>query len=74
MAKKPTEKREIESVTLKDDKEVIDLPLVGMTITKENLTVDRYEKLMSLSTTFGEKFNVKFKPKKDEQSKVETKE
>jgi len=57
MAKQKAEKV-IESVELKDPNEVIDLPRVGLYITKQTLTIDRYLQLIGLSDTFKEKFNV----------------
>lgn len=65
MAKK--QQREIESVELKDPKHIIDLPKVGLYITKDNLTVDRYRHLVALSEEFKQYFNVKLiPPPKDE--------
>ncbi len=57
-------KKIIDSVTLKNPDEVITLPRIGMVITKDNLTLERYEKLISISPSFKELFNLKLK--KDE--------
>jgi len=68
MAKK---EKVISEVSLKNPDEVIDLPRLGMLITKDNLTVERYQKLVALSSDFEKYFNVKFKPL--ENDKVEAK-
>lgn len=62
---KKTEK-EISEVSLKDPNQVIDLPRVGLYITKENLTVERYKKLVALSSDFEQYFNVKLTNKQNE--------
>lgn len=66
MAKKSDSEKVIESVTLKDPEEVI-TTRSGLVITKDNLTVDRYEQLIGLSDSFKEKFNVKLTNKSNEQ-------
>ena len=67
MAKK--QEKEIDKVELKSSP--LDLPRLGMYITDENLTIDRYKKLVSISPEFEQFFKVTYKPKKDE-SKMET--
>lgn len=58
--KKETPKK-IEKVELINKDMVLDLPRIGMRITSENLTVARYEKLISISSDFSKYFNVKLK-------------
>lgn len=65
MAKQKAEKV-IESVELKDPNQVIETRN-GMSVSKENLTVERYEALVALNPSFKEFFNVKLTNKKDEQ-------
>jgi len=57
--------KEIASVELKDPTQEIVLRN-GMHITKDNLTIERYEKLVSLNQVFKQYFNIKLTPKKDE--------
>jgi hypothetical protein len=57
--------KEIASVELKDPSTELVLRN-GMHITKHNLTIERYEKLVSLSEEFKDLFIVKLTPKKDE--------
>lgn len=64
MAKK--EPKTIQSVELKDPSQVIELKNLGMRVTKDNLTVERYQQLVSLSDSFKQYFNVKFNPKQNE--------
>lgn len=64
MAKK--QHKVISEVSLKDPNQVIDLPRVGLYITKDNLTVKRYMNLIALNESFAEFFNVKYNPKNDE--------
>ena len=71
MAKK--KEKEISSVELKNPDMVIHLKNLGLKITVENLTIERYEKLVSLSKDYEQFFNVKLTPKKDETSELETK-
>lgn len=71
MAKEKKEKV-ISEVTFKNPKEVLDLPRIGMYITAENLTIERYEKLISIADSFKEYFNVKLKNKEDEQPKMDS--
>lgn len=70
MAKQKTEKV-ISEVSFKNPEQVIDLPRVGMYITKENLTLERYQKLVALSADFEQYFNVKLTNKQNEQPEVE---
>lgn len=56
--------KEISSVEMKSPEPII--LRNGLTITPENLTIERYEKLISLNIKFKELFNVKLTPKKDE--------
>jgi hypothetical protein len=71
MAKEKKEKV-IESVSLKNPSQDIDLPRVGMKITAENLTIERYEKLIAISPEFKDLFIVKLKNKEDEQPKMDS--
>lgn len=75
MAKKPaTPKRVITEVSFKDPSQVIHLKNLGFKLTAENLTVERFEKLIQLNAKFEQYFNVKSTTKKqDEQSQVEAK-
>jgi len=72
MAKEKKQVREIESVELKDPNQVIKTRN-GMVINKDNLTVDRYRALVTMSHKHDQYFNVKYKPnnQKNEQPKVE---
>ena len=72
MAKQQKAEKVIQSVELKDPNQVIDLPRVGLRITKENLTIERYQKLVSLSSTFEQYFNVKLTNKQNEQPEMES--
>lgn len=63
MAKK---EKVISEVTLKDPNTPVLLPKLGMVITAENLTPERYEKLISISESFKDLFIVKLKNKEDE--------
>ncbi len=65
MAKSKVEKV-IASVELKDPNQIIHLKNVGLRITKDNLTVERYELLVSLSEEFSQYFNVKLTNKTNE--------
>jgi len=69
MAKDSKQKPEkvIESVTLKNPNEPLDLPRIGMYIDKDNLTVERYKKLVAISSEFEQYFNVKLTNKSNEQ-------
>lgn len=71
MAKQKTEKV-ISSVELKDPNQVINLKNIGFRLTAENLTIERYQKLIALSPTFEQYFNVKLTTKQNEQSEVQT--
>lgn len=62
MAKK---EKELTSVELKDPSQEIKLR-TGLHITAENLTIERYEKLIAINPIFKQYFNVKLTPKKDE--------
>lgn len=68
MAKK--QNQEIASVELKDPNKPITIKKLGINITKDNLTVERYKMVVALSSDYEKFFNVKLTPKKDE---VETK-
>lgn len=57
------------SVELKDPDMVLDLPRIGFKITKDNLTLERYHKLILISPSFKEFFNLKLS-----QNEMETKE
>lgn len=72
MAKKK-EPKEIAEVSFKDPNEVIDLPRIGLHLTAENLTVKRYQYLVSLVPDYEKHFNLKYKPKENEQSEMESK-
>jgi hypothetical protein len=72
MAKQKTEKV-ISSVELKDPNQVIHLKNIGLRITAENLTIERYQKLVSLSSDYEQYFNVK-QTNKPNESELETKE
>lgn len=61
MAKEKKQVREIESVELKDPNQVIKTRN-GMVINKDNLTVDRYRALVTMSHKHDQYFNVKYKP------------
>ena len=63
--------KEVSEVSLKNPNQVIDLPRVGLYITKDNLTVERYKKLVALSSDFDQYFNVNLKPKQNEPTEVE---
>jgi hypothetical protein len=71
MAKQKSEKV-ISEVTLKDPNQVIDLPRIGMVITKDNLTIERYQKLVSLSSDFEKYFNVKLTNKQNEPTEMDS--
>jgi hypothetical protein len=66
-----TKQKVVSEVTLKDPDAVIDLPRLGVRITKDDLTIERYQNLVALSPEFEKYFNVKYKPL--ENDKVETK-
>ena len=70
MAKDSKQKPEkvIESVTLKNTDQPLDLPRIGMYIDKDNITVERYKKLVAISSEFEQYFNVKLTNKSNEQS------
>lgn len=71
MAKKKSNKV-IDSVSLKDENQVIEIEKMGIRVTKDNLNVDRYRMLVNLSPHYEQFFNVKLiTPKQDE---VESKE
>lgn len=66
MAKKKSNKV-IESVSLKDENQVIEIEKMGIRVTKDNLNVDRYRMLVNLSSHYEQFFNVKLiTPKQDE--------
>jgi uncharacterized coiled-coil protein SlyX len=65
MAKKKAEKV-IDSVELKPPFEVLTLERIGYRITNENLTIERYQKLMDIAPTMEKFFNVKYKTIKHE--------
>lgn len=65
MAKKKSEKV-IESVELKQPFTVLNFDRIGYKITNENLTVERYLKIVGISPSLGRFFNVKFKTIKHE--------
>jgi hypothetical protein len=71
MAKQKSEKV-LSEVTLKDPNQVIDLPRIGMVITKDNLTIERYQKLVSLSSDFEKYFNVKLTNKQNEPTEMDS--
>jgi hypothetical protein len=72
MAKQKQEKV-VDEVKFKDPATVINLKNVGLYLTAENLTVERYQYLMSLnSQAFNHLFNVKYKTQSNEQPKVES--
>lgn len=64
MAKK--KEMEIVSVELKDPSKPITIKKLGINVTSENLTLERYNMLINLSEDFKQFFNVKQTPKKDE--------
>lgn len=70
MAKQKQDKV-ISSVELKDPNQVINLKNIGFRITAENLTIERYHKLIALSATFEQYFNVKLTNKPNEQPEVQ---
>jgi hypothetical protein len=71
MAKQKIEKV-VDEVKFKDPDTIVNLKNVGFYLTSENLTVERYQYLMSLnSQAFNHLFNVKYKTQKDEQPKME---
>lgn len=72
MAKRK-EQKEILEVSFKDPNEVIDLPRIGLYLNAENLTVKRYQYLVSLVPSYEKHFNIKFKQKEHEQSEMESK-
>lgn len=66
MAKKKSNKV-IDSVSLKDENQVIEIEKMGIRVTKDNLNVDRYRMLVNLSSQYEQFFNVKLiTPKQDE--------
>lgn len=66
MAKKKSNKV-IDSVSLKDEDQVIEIEKMGIRVTKDNLNVDRYRMLVNLSSHYEQFFNVKLiTPKQDE--------
>lgn len=66
MAKKKSNKV-IDSVSLKDENQVIEIEKMGIRVTKDNLNVDRYRMLVNLSSHYEQFFNVKLiTPKQDE--------
>ena len=66
MAKKKVSKV-VDSVSLKDENQVIEIEKMGIRVTKDNLTVDRYRMLVNLSSHYEQFFNVKLiTPKQDE--------
>jgi len=67
--KKAKEPKEIESVELKV--EVLDVPRIGMLITKDNLTIKRYHELIYHVPTFEKFFTIKYK--RNEPKELETK-
>jgi len=71
MAKAKKSERVISSVELKDPSQVIHLKNIGLKITAENLTVERYQKLIQFSHKYEQFFNVKLTNKPYEQSQVE---
>lgn len=74
MAKQKAEKV-ISEVSFKDKDTILNLKNVGLYLTQENLTVERYQYLMSLnSKAFNHLFNVKYKTQSNEESKMEGKE
>lgn len=68
MAKKK-ENIEVAEVTMKNPDQVLNFDRIGMVITKDNLTLERYNKLISISPSFSQYFNLKTKT-----NEVETKE
>lgn len=58
MAKKKSNKV-IDSVSLKDENQVIEIEKMGIRVTKDNLNVDRYRMLVNLSSHYEQFFNVK---------------
>lgn len=56
MAKKKEEPQETKRVELVNPDEVINLPRIGMMITKDNLTWERYQRLINISPSFKSKF------------------
>jgi hypothetical protein len=68
MAKKKEQPSESE-VTMKNPDQVLNFDRIGMVITKDNLTLERYNKLISISPSFSQYFNLKTKT-----NEVETKE
>jgi hypothetical protein len=69
MAKQKAEKV-LSSVELKDPNQIIDLPRVGLYITKDNLTLERYHKLIALNKSFEQYF--KLNNKQNEQLEMES--
>jgi hypothetical protein len=61
MAKKAKREKVIESVELKSPHIILDLERVGLKITPENLTVERYLKVIQIAPTFDRFFTVKYK-------------
>ena len=70
MAKQKQEKV-ISSVELKDPNQVIHLKNIGFKLTAENLTIERYQYLISLSPSFEQYFNVKLTNKQNEQPEIQ---
>lgn len=68
MAKK--QKAQITGVEFKDPKQVIEIKSRGLVLTAENLTLERYIYLTSLSPTFEQYFKVT----KSKNNELETKE
>lgn len=60
MAKKK-ENIEVAEVTMKNPDQVLNFDRIGMVITKDNLTIERYNKLISISPSFSQYFNLKTK-------------
>lgn len=59
MAKK---KENLEAeVTMKNPDQVLNFDRIGFVITKDNLTLERYQKLISISPSFSQYFNLKTK-------------
>lgn len=69
MAKKKEQQPETQKVTLKNPKAVLRFDRIGMVFTAENVTWERYQKLISISPSFSQFFNVTTKT-----NELETKE
>lgn len=69
--KKISDTPQVPEVTLKHPGMSLHIPRLGMRITEENLTFERYQKLIAISPSYEQYFNIKLKSQNNE---LETKE